>query len=95
VYGLVGPHGAGKSTLLSIVTGVRRADRGTVHIGLPSALVAVCPDVPEFEPWLTAYEVVDLARHYVVERFRGTRPRSSRWRRLGPVSRSTRVAALM
>jgi ABC-2 type transport system ATP-binding protein len=27
--------------------------------------VAVCPDVPEFEPWLTAYEVVDLARHYV------------------------------
>jgi ABC-2 type transport system ATP-binding protein len=25
----------------------------------------VGPDVPEFEPWLTAYEVVDLARSYV------------------------------
>jgi ABC-2 type transport system ATP-binding protein len=65
VYGLVGPNGAGKSTLLSILTGVRRADRGTVHMGIPRAATAVCPDVPEFEPWLTAYEVVDLARHYV------------------------------
>jgi ABC-2 type transport system ATP-binding protein len=65
VYGLVGPNGAGKSTLLSILTGVRRADRGVVHIGVSRAAVAVCPDVPEFEPWLTAYEVVDLARHYV------------------------------
>jgi ABC-2 type transport system ATP-binding protein len=27
--------------------------------------VAVCPDVPEFEPWLTAFEVVDLSRYYV------------------------------
>jgi ABC-2 type transport system ATP-binding protein len=65
VYGLVGPNGAGKSTLLSILTGVRHADRGVVHIGVPRAAVAVCPDVPEFEPWLTAFEVVDLARYYV------------------------------
>ena len=65
VYGLVGPNGAGKSTLLSILTGVRRADRGTVDIAAPRSRIAVCPDVPEFEPWLTAYEVVDLARYYV------------------------------
>lgn len=65
VYGLVGPNGAGKSTLLSILTGLRHADRGSVHVGVPRTDVAVCPDVPEFEPWLTAYEVVDLARAYV------------------------------
>jgi ABC-2 type transport system ATP-binding protein len=65
VYGLVGPNGAGKSTLLSILAGVRHADSGTVHVGVPRTAIAVCPDVPEFEPWLTAFEVVDLARHYV------------------------------
>lgn len=65
IYGLVGPNGAGKSTVLSILSGVRRADRGEVRIGVPRTAVAVCPDVPEFEPWLTAAEVVDLARHYV------------------------------
>ncbi len=65
VYGLVGPNGAGKSTLLSILTGVRRSDRGTVDIVAPRSRIAVCPDVPEFEPWLTAYEVVDLARYFV------------------------------
>ncbi len=65
VYGLVGPNGAGKTTLLSILTGTRRADRGEVDLAVPRTAVAVCPDVPEFEPWLTAYEVVDLARHYV------------------------------
>ena len=65
VYGLVGPNGAGKTTLLSILTGLRRADRGTVHIGASRNRIAVCPDVPGFEPWLTAFEVVDLARHYV------------------------------
>jgi ABC-2 type transport system ATP-binding protein len=65
VYGLVGPNGAGKTTLLNILTGLRRADRGGVHLGVPRHAVAVCPDVPQFEPWLTAYEVVDLARYYV------------------------------
>jgi ABC-2 type transport system ATP-binding protein len=71
VYGLVGPNGAGKSTLLSILTGLRHADRGAVSIGVPRNAIAVCPDVPEFEPWLTAYEVVDLARHYVAPHLAG------------------------
>lgn len=65
VYGLVGPNGAGKTTLLSIVTGMRRADRGEVHLALPRSSVAVCPDVPEFDGWLTATEVVALAESLV------------------------------
>ena len=62
VYGLVGPNGAGKTTMLSIITGMRHADRGTVEVAVPRRRVAVCPDVPEFDSWLTAFEVVDLAR---------------------------------
>src|SRR4051812_19760039 len=65
VYGLVGPNGAGKTTLLSIVTGMRHADSGSVELGVDRRHVAVCPDMPEFDGWLTAFEVVDLARSYV------------------------------
>ena len=65
VYGLVGPNGAGKTTMLSIITGMRRADRGEVRLSVPRGGIAVCPDVPEFDPWLTAYEVVDLARSLI------------------------------
>ena len=61
VYGLVGPNGAGKTTLLSIVTGLRHADKGTITLGVPAGAIAVCPDVPEFDGWLTATEVVSLA----------------------------------
>jgi ABC-2 type transport system ATP-binding protein len=62
VYGLVGLNGAGKTTLVSLLTGTRRADRGQVRLDVPTHRIAVCPDVPEFDPWLTAFEVVDLAR---------------------------------
>ena len=48
--------------MLSIITGMRHADRGTVEVAVPRRHVAVCPDVPEFDGWLTAFEVVDLAR---------------------------------
>lgn len=65
VYGLVGPNGAGKTTVLSIIMGMRRADRGTVHLAVSKGRTAVCPDVPEFDTWLTAHEVVDLARSLV------------------------------
>jgi ABC-2 type transport system ATP-binding protein len=61
VYGLVGPNGAGKTTLLSILAGLRRADHGTVRLATNPGAVAVCPDVPEFEGWLTAAETVRLA----------------------------------
>jgi ABC-2 type transport system ATP-binding protein len=65
LYGLVGPNGAGKTTLLSLLAATRRADRGTVSVRIDRNQLAVCPDVPEFDGWLTAYEVVDLARSLV------------------------------
>ncbi|HXP20198.1 MAG TPA: ATP-binding cassette domain-containing protein [Streptosporangiaceae bacterium] len=65
IYGLVGPNGAGKTTLLSILSGIRRADRGSVTWSIDRSQIAVCPDVPEFDGWLTGYEIVDLARSLV------------------------------
>ena len=65
VYGLVGPNGAGKTTLLSLLAATRRPDRGSVSMRAGPGKVAVCPDVPEFDGWLTASEVVDLARSLV------------------------------
>lgn len=62
IYGLVGPNGAGKSTLLGILGGLRHATSGEVRIGLARRRMAVMPDTPLFDPWLTAREVVDLAR---------------------------------
>jgi ABC-2 type transport system ATP-binding protein len=65
VYGLVGLNGAGKTTLLSILSGMRHPDRGSVTVTAEKLQIAVCPDVPDFDGWLTAYEVVDLARSLV------------------------------
>ncbi len=59
VYGLVGPNGAGKTTLLGVLSGLRAATAGAVEIG--TNRIAVLPDTPHFDPWLTAREVVDLA----------------------------------
>ena len=65
IYGLVGPNGAGKTTLLSLLAGTRRAGRGSVSLTVARRRIAVCPDLPEFDGWLTAAEVVDLARSLV------------------------------
>jgi ABC-2 type transport system ATP-binding protein len=65
VYGLVGLNGAGKTTLLSILSATRRPTAGSASVAVERRRVAVCPDVPDFEPWLTAREVVDLARALV------------------------------
>jgi ABC-2 type transport system ATP-binding protein len=65
IYGLVGPNGAGKTTLLSLLSRTRRADRGAINMRTGRHRIAVCPDVPEFDGWLTAAEVVDLARSLV------------------------------
>jgi ABC-2 type transport system ATP-binding protein len=65
IYGLVGLNGAGKTTLLSILAATRHPDRGTVSLAVSRTSAAVCPDAPEFDPWLTSAEVVDLARSLV------------------------------
>ncbi len=65
VYGLVGLNGAGKTTLLSILSATRHPTAGTVHMTVDRSRIAVCPDVPDFDGWLTAREVVDLARALV------------------------------
>ena len=62
VYGLVGPNGAGKTTLLGILAGLRQASAGKVEIDAEWARIAVLPDTPQFDSWLTGREVVDLAR---------------------------------
>ncbi len=65
VYGLVGPNGAGKTTLLGIIAGLRSATSGRIDVVVEKRKVAVLPDTPQFDPWLTAREVVDLARMLV------------------------------
>jgi ABC-2 type transport system ATP-binding protein len=65
VYGLVGLNGAGKTTLLSVLSATRRPSAGAVHVAVDRRRIALCPDVPDFDRWLTAREVVDLARSLV------------------------------
>ena len=62
-YGLIGPNGAGKTTLMDIVAGLRQPTTGRVELAVDRQRMAVLPDTPDFEPWLTGREVVDLASH--------------------------------
>ena len=61
VYGLVGPNGSGKTTTLELLAGLRQPSAGRIELGVAEDSVAYCPDAPEFEPWLTAVEVLDVA----------------------------------
>lgn len=61
ICGLVGPNGAGKSTLLGVLAGLRRPTSGTVRISAPRDRRSLMPDTPQFDPWLTAREVVGLS----------------------------------
>jgi ABC-2 type transport system ATP-binding protein len=66
-YGLAGPNGAGKTTCLSMVTGLLRPDKGSVHIfGVDmwkepvraKALIGVLPDGLSMPERLTGREVL-------------------------------------
>jgi ABC-2 type transport system ATP-binding protein len=61
VYGLVGPNGSGKTTAMEIIAGLRRPTAGQVRLAMTPDRVSYAPDAPEFEPWLTAAEVVGVA----------------------------------
>ncbi len=63
VYGLVGPNGAGKTTLLGLLAGLRTPTAGSLHLDVAPEEVAVLPDTPRFDPWLSGREVVQLAAH--------------------------------
>ncbi|MEA3511448.1 MAG: ABC transporter ATP-binding protein, partial [Actinomycetota bacterium] len=59
VFGLVGPNGAGKTTLLGILAGLRKPTDGAFTVS--ARRLAVLPDTPKFDPWMTAREVVELS----------------------------------
>ena len=40
---------------------MRKPSEGTIELDVPPGSVAYCPDAAEFEPWLTALEVLDVA----------------------------------
>lgn len=65
LYGLLGPNGAGKSTTINLLTGLARADSGSIRIGgidcthRPRAaqhLIGVVPDESNLYPELTGLE---------------------------------------
>lgn len=61
VTAVIGPNGAGKTVLFSIIAGLAGADSGSIDFASSKARVAYCPDVPQFESWLTALEVVETS----------------------------------
>jgi len=65
VYGLVGPNGAGKTTLLAVLAGLRRPTAGQIQLRVDRQRMALLPDTPQFDPWLTGREVVALAKQLV------------------------------
>lgn len=58
VCGLIGTNGAGKTTLIHAAVGLREVNSGEVVVQGDPEAVAYCPDTPNFDPYLTAAEVL-------------------------------------
>jgi ABC-2 type transport system ATP-binding protein len=79
LVGLLGPNGAGKTTMLSLITGLRHADEGTVHLfggnprdPLNRVSLGTTPQETGLPPTLTVGEVTDfVAGHYAHPMSRG------------------------
>ncbi len=65
VFGFLGPNGAGKTTTINVLTGLARADAGTIRIGGVDCtgnpkkgqhLIGVVPDENNLYPELTGFE---------------------------------------
>lgn len=61
---LIGPNGAGKTTTMSMITGLLQQTSGTVTLTGEKdirASIGFLPQYPQFFPWLTALEYVEMA----------------------------------
>lgn len=72
-FGLLGPNGAGKSTLINIISGLTRADSGTVRVlghdvvrdyRQSRLCLGVVPQELVFDPFFTVREVLRLQAGY-------------------------------
>lgn len=73
---VIGANGAGKTVLFTLIAGLASPQSGTIRFPGSGATVAYCPDVPQFEGWLTATEVVTTSAHTASTR--GTRANAAR-----------------
>ncbi len=73
IFGILGPNGAGKTTTVECITGVRRADRGTIRVlGLDPgrdraslhSVVGVQLQTAAFADQLKVHEIVDMFRSF-------------------------------
>jgi len=65
LFGFLGPNGAGKTTTINVLTGLARADAGTIRVGgvdctrdprAAQHLIGVVPDESNLYPELTGFE---------------------------------------
>ncbi|KTR50843.1 ABC transporter ATP-binding protein [Curtobacterium oceanosedimentum] len=72
VTAVIGPNGAGKTVLFGLLAGLADPETGSVVRASPDTTVAYCPDVPQFESFLTAAEVVRVSLAAARGRRRGS-----------------------